>query len=80
MVILDQLLPAWLPVNIEPLIFLKTGTMDILRIIWISINFFCWTDGPHPQVDRESEIAEFRENTKIPVFLFQQELPVSVSI
>lgn len=71
MLILDQLLTALIARKHRTLIFSQmTGTMDILEdyLNYRSISF-CRIDGSTSQVDRESEIAEFRKNSKIPVFL-----------
>lgn len=71
MIILDQLLTALIARKHRTLIFSQmTGTMDILEdyLNYRSISF-CRIDGSTAQVDRESEIAEFRKNSKIPVFL-----------
>lgn len=71
LVILDQLLPALIARKHRTLIFSQmTGTMDILEdyLNFRSISF-CRIDGSTSQAERESEIAEFRKNTKIPVFL-----------
>ena len=71
LIILDQLLPALISRKHRTLIFSQmTGTMDILEDYLNMRNFrFCRIDGSTPQADRESEIADFRENEKIPVFL-----------
>lgn len=71
MIILDQLLSALISRKHRTLIFSQmTGTMDILEdyLNYRSISF-CRIDGSTSQTDRESEIAEFRKNSKIPVFL-----------
>ena len=71
MVILDQLLPALIARQHRILIFSQmTGTMDILEdyLNFRSISF-CRIDGSTSQPDREIEIAEFRKNIEIPVFL-----------
>ena len=71
LVILDQLLSALLSRKHKILIFSQmTGVLDILEDY---LNFrhvlFCRIDGSTPQVERESEIAEFRSNSKVSVFL-----------
>ena len=71
MIILDQLLSALIARKHRTLIFSQmTGTMDILEdyLNYRSI-YFCRIDGSTVQINRESEIAEFRKNSKIPVFL-----------
>lgn len=71
LVILDQLLTALIARKHRTLIFSQmTGTMDIMEdyLNYRSIPF-CRIDGSTSQADRETEIAEFRSNDKIPVFL-----------
>lgn len=71
LVILDQLLPSLIARKHRTLIFSQmTGILDILEdYLNLRSILFCRIDGSTPQVDRESEIAEFRSNSKIPVFL-----------
>lgn len=71
LVILDQLLPALIARKHRTLIFSQmTGSMDILEDYLNFRSFsFCRIDGSTSQADREIEIAEFRKNIKIPVFL-----------
>lgn len=71
LMILDQLLNALISRKHRTLIFSQmTGMMDILEdyLNYRSISY-CRIDGSTSQTDRESEIAEFRKNSKIPVFL-----------
>lgn len=71
LVILDQLLSALIARKHRTLIFSQmTGTMDIMEdyLNYRSIPF-CRIDGSTSQADREAEIADFRSNVKIPVFL-----------
>lgn len=71
MIILDQLLTSLLARKHRTLIFSQmTGTMDILEdyLNYRSISY-CRIDGSTSQADREIEIAEFRKNSKIPIFL-----------